>query len=90
MRRRRSTSRWSPAGLGCSIVPASALKQDAGVTARIQQLRIERFAYELGVWVLWSERSKPADGTMEALASMFALLNTPSAGSRAAPSHKAS
>jgi DNA-binding transcriptional LysR family regulator len=78
------------AGLGCSIVPASALKQDATVTAHVQQLRIDQFDYELGVWALWSERSKPADGTMEALASVFALVHTSAVVTRPAAAHKAS
>lgn len=77
------------AGLGCSIVPASALKQDTAVSVRVQQLRIDQLDYDLGVWVLWSERSKPAEGTMEALMAFFALLSTPAAVARPVPSHKA-
>jgi DNA-binding transcriptional LysR family regulator len=60
------------AGLGCSIVPASALTQDSALRDRVQQLSVEDFAHELGVWLLWSERCKPGAGTDEALASIFA------------------
>ena len=60
------------AGLGCSIVPASALTQDSELKDRIQQLSVEQFDHELGVWLLWSERCRRRDGTDEALKSIFA------------------
>jgi DNA-binding transcriptional LysR family regulator len=60
------------AGLGCSIVPASALTQDSELADRIQQLSVEDFGHELGVWLLWSERCKRSVGTHEALAAIFA------------------
>ena len=60
------------AGLGCSIVPASALAQDPGLEGQVQQLSVEGFGHELGVWVLWSERCTRRAGTDEALKEIFA------------------
>jgi DNA-binding transcriptional LysR family regulator len=59
------------AGIGCSIVPASALKQSARDSRRIQQIEVSDFRCELAVTLLWAERAKPAAGTEAALARMF-------------------
>jgi DNA-binding transcriptional LysR family regulator len=59
------------AGIGCSIVPASALKQKSVDTRRIQHIEISDFHCELAVTLLWAERAKPAVGTEAALALMF-------------------
>ena len=59
------------AGMGCSIVPSSALKQPLTPLEHIQRLAVEPFDYELGVWVVWSDRAKPVEGTPEALAAIF-------------------
>ena len=60
------------AGLGCSLVPASALTQDTRLMDQVQQLSIEGFGHDLGVWLLWSERCQRKVGTDEALTAIFA------------------
>jgi DNA-binding transcriptional LysR family regulator len=58
-------------GVGCSIVPASALAQGARNAKKVQQLLIKGFEGELGVWMLWGEGYKPVPGTQDALATIF-------------------
>ena len=75
------------AGLGCSVVPASSLTQDSELRDRIQQLTVQDFDHELGIWLLWTDRCKCSVGTHEALASIFArqgnVLTLPRVESRA-------
>ena len=59
------------AGVGCSIVPSSALEQGARHAKKVQQLMIKNFDGELAVWMLWADRYKPTAGTQEALAAIF-------------------
>lgn len=59
------------AGVGCSIVPASALKQDVATAGHVRRLTVEQFNYELGVWVIWSEGCRPVEGTEDALSAIF-------------------
>jgi DNA-binding transcriptional LysR family regulator len=59
------------AGVGCSIVPASALKQDLKITEEVQQLSIVEFDYQLAVWTVWNENCRPMQGTEAALAAIF-------------------
>jgi DNA-binding transcriptional LysR family regulator len=59
------------AGVGCSIVPASALKQDPKVTERVQQLSVAEFRHQLAVWTLWHENCRPIQGTEAALSAIF-------------------
>ena len=61
------------AGVGYSIVPASALTQNSKLSDHVQQLSVDQFDHDLGVWSVWSERCKPVEGTSEALASIFAV-----------------
>jgi DNA-binding transcriptional LysR family regulator len=59
------------AGVGCSVVPASALKQDPKVTEQVQQLSVAEFNHQLAVWSLWHENCRPMHGTEAALAAIF-------------------
>lgn len=59
------------AGVGYSIVPASALLQSPKHTQSIQQLAVHGCELALAVSVLWSERCTPLLGTREALAAIF-------------------
>jgi hypothetical protein len=59
------------AGVGCSIVPASALAQSPKHLPSIQQLTVSGFHSMLAVSVVWSERCRPLPGTHEALAAIF-------------------
>jgi DNA-binding transcriptional LysR family regulator len=59
-------------GVGCSIVPASALKQDVRNLDRVQQLTVAEFDYGLSVWMIWDGNCRPAPGTEPALAAIFA------------------
>jgi DNA-binding transcriptional LysR family regulator len=59
------------AGVGCSIVPESALHQPSSALPRVQRLDVPGFTFELSVSLLWAERAKPTAGTEEALASIF-------------------
>lgn len=59
------------AGVGCSIVPASALPQAAAHARRVQRLMVSGFDFELTVSILWSERCQPLAGTHDALAGVF-------------------
>ena len=59
------------AGVGCSIVPASALKQDLTLTERVQQLSVAEFNHQLAVWTVWSEHCRPLQGTEAAMAAIF-------------------
>jgi DNA-binding transcriptional LysR family regulator len=59
------------AGVGCSIVPSSALEQGARDAKKVQRLIIKNFDGALGVWMLWADRHKPTAGTPEALAAIF-------------------
>ena len=63
------------AGIGCSIVPASALNQNRQVTDQVQQLSVDQFAYDLAVWVMWQEGCRPAEGTEQALAAIFSATS---------------
>lgn len=63
------------AGVGCSIVPASALRQDLKNVDRVQQLSVAEFDYQLAVWLLWSENCRPMAGTEKALADIFTEVN---------------
>jgi DNA-binding transcriptional LysR family regulator len=58
-------------GVGCSIVPASALEQDVKNLDRIQQLSVAEFKCRLAVWIVWSESCRPVHGTEHALAAVF-------------------
>ena len=60
------------AGMGYSIVPASALTQSERLAAQVQQLAVPAFDGALNVWVIWSAQCKIADGTAEALGQIFA------------------
>lgn len=60
------------AGMGCSIVPASALTQNERLAAQVQQLSVTAFDGSLNVWVIWSAQCQVIDGTAEALAHIFA------------------
>lgn len=59
------------AGVGCSIVPASALKQPSKALRHIARLSVPEFHCELAVTALWSERCKPLAGTEHAVAAIF-------------------
>jgi DNA-binding transcriptional LysR family regulator len=59
-------------GVGCSVVPACALKQDLKNTDRVQQLSVPEFNYQLAVWLVWNESCRPVRGTEAALAAIFA------------------
>jgi DNA-binding transcriptional LysR family regulator len=59
------------AGMGYSIVPASALTQSERLAAQVQQLAVTAFDGSLNVWVIWSTQCKVVDGTAEALAQIF-------------------
>jgi DNA-binding transcriptional LysR family regulator len=63
------------AGVGCSIVPLSSLNQNLKLLERIQQLSVERFDSELGVWMLWSERWQPVDALATALSDIFRIAS---------------
>ena len=58
-------------GVGCSIVPSSALEQDGQNMDRIQQLSVAEFDHELAVWVVWNDNCRPVQGTEAALAAIF-------------------
>lgn len=58
-------------GVGCSIVPASALKQDVKNIDHIQQLSVAEFNYQLAVWIVWNDNRRPIQGTEAALAAIF-------------------
>ena len=60
------------AGMGYSIVPASALTQSERLAAQVQQLSVPAFDGSLNVWVIWSSQCKTVDGTAEALSQIFA------------------
>ncbi|HEX7280815.1 MAG TPA: LysR family transcriptional regulator [Vicinamibacterales bacterium] len=60
------------AGMGNSIVPASALAQNERLAAQVQQLSVSAFDGSLNVWVIWSAQCKVVDGTAEAMAEIFA------------------
>lgn len=59
------------AGVGCSIVPASALQQDRNITEQVQQLSVAEFNPQLAVWTVWNEHCRPLQGTEPALAAIF-------------------
>lgn len=59
------------AGIGCSIVPASALEQDATLTEQVQQVSAAEFDPQLAVWVVWNESCRPIQGTESAVADIF-------------------
>jgi DNA-binding transcriptional LysR family regulator len=59
------------AGVGYSIVPASALTQTSRHVGAVQQLTVSGFNFELVVSIVWSERCRPLPGTHEALAAIF-------------------
>jgi|SRR6185503_13808784 DNA-binding transcriptional LysR family regulator len=59
------------AGVGCSIVPASALTQSSQHLGAVQQLTVNGFNFELAVSIVWSERCRPLSGTEKAFAAIF-------------------
>jgi DNA-binding transcriptional LysR family regulator len=59
------------AGVGYSIVPASALTRSSKDTSAVQQLHVAGFQFDLTVSIVWSERCNPLPGTREALAAIF-------------------
>ena len=59
------------AGVGCSIVPASAITQSVRRTETIQELTVDGFDFDLVVSVLWSERCQPLLGTQQAIRAIF-------------------
>ena len=63
------------AGLGCSVVPASTLNKFPALAGQVQVLETDGFDGQLGVWMLWSRRAKPFDGTQEALATLVAVAS---------------
>jgi DNA-binding transcriptional LysR family regulator len=69
------------AGIGCSIVPKSALQQNVRMRDDVQQWSIDGFDGDLEVWVIWDERCQSAPGTEDALAAIF---GTPGPASTAA------
>jgi DNA-binding transcriptional LysR family regulator len=60
------------AGMGCSIVPVSALLQNQLLAAQVQQLSVSTFEGCLNVWVMWNDQCQTVQGTAEALAAVFA------------------
>jgi DNA-binding transcriptional LysR family regulator len=66
------------AGIGFSIVPASALALSPRHAAQVQQLSVRGFDGALNVWLIWSEQCRPLAGTAEALAAIFAVAETAS------------
>ena len=65
------------AGVGCSIVPASALTLHPVLAERVQRMSLPHFDAELRVWMLWSDRCQVLDGTREAFASIFTNVEEP-------------
>jgi DNA-binding transcriptional LysR family regulator len=59
------------AGVGYSIVPASALTQSGKHSSAIQRLEVPGFNFDLVVSILWSERCDTLPGTTRALAAIF-------------------
>jgi DNA-binding transcriptional LysR family regulator len=59
------------AGVGYSIVPASALTRSSKDTPAVQQLHVAGFEFDLTVSIVWSERCHPLPRTREALAAIF-------------------
>jgi DNA-binding transcriptional LysR family regulator len=59
------------AGVGYSIVPASALSQSAARNPGVRQLTASGFAFDLVASVVWNERCQLPPGTREALAAIF-------------------
>jgi DNA-binding transcriptional LysR family regulator len=59
------------AGVGYSIVPASALTRSATSVDRVQILTVHGFEFDLMVALLWTERCRLLPGTREALAAIF-------------------
>jgi DNA-binding transcriptional LysR family regulator len=84
------------AGMGNSIVPASALTQDERLAAQVQQLSVTAFDGSLNVWVIWNDQCQMVDGTAEAVAKIFAApearttlrLATPPASAGATRRHR--
>ena len=64
------------AGMGYSIVPASALTQSERLAAQVQQLSVPAFDGSLNVWVIWSAQCKVVDGTVEAFAEISRQLRS--------------
>ena len=65
------------AGMGFSIVPASALTQDQRLAGQVQQLSVNAFDAALNVWVIWNEHCRLVEGTADALAAVFADAGVP-------------
>lgn len=59
------------AGVGYSIVPATALTCASRQADGIQQLAVDGFRFDLVVSIAWSERCQPLPGTREALRAIF-------------------
>jgi len=59
------------AGVGCSIVPASALAQSPKALRGVQRLTVGGFEHDLTVSILWRERCQLLPGTRTALAAIF-------------------
>ena len=66
------------AGMGFSIVPASALAHNQRLAAQVQELNVKQLDGALNVWVIWSTQCRTVDGTAEALAAIFADASVPS------------
>jgi DNA-binding transcriptional LysR family regulator len=65
------------AGMGFSIVPASALQQNQRLAAQVQQLSVNEFDGALNVWLIWCDHCRIVDGTAEALSAIFANSGVP-------------
>jgi hypothetical protein len=59
------------AGVGHSIVPASALTQSPKSAQSVQTLTVRGFDFDLVVSMLWSDRCQPLPGTKAALRAIF-------------------
>jgi DNA-binding transcriptional LysR family regulator len=59
------------AGVGYSIVPASALMQPSKHVSGVQRLSVGGFEYDLTVSAIWNDRCQVLPGTREALAAIF-------------------
>lgn len=80
------------AGVGYSIVPASALTCASRQTDGVQQLAVDGFHFDLVVSLVWSERCQPLPGTREALKTVFepAALGPRLTHSKASRTHRGS
>jgi DNA-binding transcriptional LysR family regulator len=65
------------AGMGCSIVPSSALEQNPRLAAHVQQFTMSAFDGALNVWMIWNDQFRAAPGTAEALQQIFTASTLP-------------